>query len=286
MGVDVNHLASTAVHRTDLRMLDGIAGWCGGLHGSMPLNETLAALAVGCGATAAGLARHHRGEARPRTVALFDTKQFSDDVATLRRPLAQDALGYMYTKSKSATVWFMTDLLDDGDWVSTQTLMNWRLSRDIADVVVISLGGAQNRDFVEFHFDEPLKHSEKLEFEALTPTIVRSWAGRKKGLVAGSLMGGRKALRHTSDLKKTWLEPILGVANPAGLSRSEFRVCLMLSKGLTVRGVEAELGTSEATIRSHLRSIYAKTDVKGMAELLYLILTNDARHVQLQARTG
>jgi DNA-binding CsgD family transcriptional regulator len=266
-------------------MLDGIAGWCGGLHGSMPLNETLAALAVGCGATAAGLARHLRGEHIPRTVALFDNRQLSDDVAVLKRPLARDAMGYMYTKSKSATVWFMTDLLDDDAWVSTQTLMNWRLSREIAEIVVISLGGTQNRDFVEFHFDNPLKHSEKLEFEALTPTIVRSWAGRKKGLVAGSLMGGRKAPRYASDVKKTWLEPILSVANPAGLSRSEFRVCLMLSKGLTVRGVEAELGTSEATVRSHLRSIYAKTDVNGMAELLYLILSNDAQDT-LHARSA
>ena len=67
--------------------------------------------------------------------------------------------------------------------------------------------------------------------------------------------------------------PILGVANPAKLSRAEFRVCLLLSRGLSVKGVTAELGLSEATVRSHLRSIYSKTEVAGLPELLYRILS-------------
>ncbi|CAN0603457.1 unnamed protein product, partial [Ectocarpus sp. 12 AP-2014] len=61
-------------------MLDGIAGWCGGLHGSMSLDETLRALATGCNAVSAALARHHRGEKLPRTVALFDTNSRSPDL--------------------------------------------------------------------------------------------------------------------------------------------------------------------------------------------------------------
>lgn len=287
MSEGLNQLASTAIHRSDLRMLDGIAGWCGGLHGSMTLNETLGALASGCGATAAGLSRHYRGEHLPRSVALFDTQQRSDDVPTLKRPLTRDAMGYMYTKAKPATVWFLTDLLDDAAWSSSQILRNWRLSRDVAEIVVISLAGTQNRDFVEFHFDAPLKYSEKLEFEALTPTIVRSWAGRKKGLVAETLMGGRARPAAEAKQAKTWLEPILSMANPAGLSRAEFRVCLMLSKGLPVKGVVKELGTTEATVRSHLRSIYSKTEVNGIAELLYLILAKDMQDVPLrQARSA
>lgn len=281
MGADLNQLADIASHRTDLRMLDGIAGWCGGLHGSMPLNETLGALAKGCGATAAALARHSRGEQLPRAVALFDTQNRSDDAPTLVRPLARDVMGYMYTKAKPATVWFMTDLLDDAAWSGTHLLKNWRLSRDVAEIVVISLVGAQNRDFLEFHFDHALKHSEKLEFEALTPTIVRSWAGRKKGLVAESRMGGRKPVVTAAVRKKVWQDPIVSMANPAKLSRAEFRVCFMLSKGLSIKGVVQELGTSEATVRSHLRAIYSKTDANGMAELLYLILAE-----QPQARSA
>ncbi|MEP0565638.1 MAG: hypothetical protein ABJC64_14620, partial [Paracoccaceae bacterium] len=213
MSEELHQLASTAIHRSDLRMLDGIAGWCGGLHGSMSLDETLGALATGCGATAAGLSRHSRGEHLPRSVALFDTKVRADDVPILKRPLTRDAMGYMYSKAKPATVWFLTDLLDDASWSSSQLLKNWRLSRNVAEIVVISLAGTQNRDFVEFHFDAPLKYSEKLEFEALTPTIVRSWAGRKKGLVAETLMGGRARPTKEPQQAKTWLDPILSMAN-------------------------------------------------------------------------
>lgn len=286
LSVELSQLASTAIQRTELKVLDGIAGWCGGLHGSMSLEETLGALASGFGATAGALARHCRGEHLPRTVALFDTHNRSSDLPTLKRPLTRDAMGYMYTKAKPATVWFMTDLLDDAAWSGSQILSNWRLSRDVAEIVIISLVGAQNRDFVEFHFTQPLKHSEKLEFEALTPTIVRSWAGRKKGLVAETLMGGRKIAAASLNQSKIWLDPILSMANPAHLSRAEFRVCLMLSKGLSVKGVVDELGTSEATVRSHLRSIYSKTDVHGMAELLYLILSNEPQAEPLQARSA
>ncbi|MEP0563848.1 MAG: helix-turn-helix transcriptional regulator, partial [Paracoccaceae bacterium] len=76
------------------------------------------------------------------------------------------------------------------------------------------------------------------------------------------------------------------MANPANLSRAEFRVCLMLSKGLPVKGVVQELGTTEATVRSHLRSIYSKTNVHGMAELLYLILSRDVQEAPRQARSA
>lgn len=286
MSLDINQLASTANHRTDLKMLDGIAGWCGGLHGSMSLDETLGALANGCGASAAALARHSRGEHLPRSVAIFDTQSRNEDLPTLRRPLTRDAMGYMYSKAKPATVWFMTDLLDDAMWSGTQILHNWRLSREVAEIVIISLAGAQDRDFVEFHFTQPLKHSEKLEFEALTPTIVRSWAGRKKGLVAETLMGGRKPLVAETVLKKIWQDPILSIANPAKLSRAEFRVCLMLSKGLSVKGVVQELGTSEATVRSHLRAIYSKTEANGIGELMYLIMSKDGFAELPQARSA
>ncbi|NNE88243.1 MAG: helix-turn-helix transcriptional regulator [Silicimonas sp.] len=286
MSVSIDQLASTAIRSTDLKMLDGIAGWCGGLHGSMALAETLGALANGCGASAAAIARHHRGEHLPRTVAVFDSKSRAEDLPTLQRPLARDAMGYMYKKAKPATVWFLTDLLDDAAWSGTQMLTNWKMSREISEIVVISLGGAQNRDYVEFHFEEHLQYSEKLEFEALTPTIVRSWAGRKKGLVTETLMGGRRRPATAAAQKSVFLDPILSMANPANLSRAEFRVCLMLSKGLSVKGVVEELGTSEATVRSHLRSIYQKTDAQGMAELLYKILAKDAQANELKARSA
>ena len=68
-------------------------------------------------------------------------------------------------------------------------------------------------------------------------------------------------------------EAILGVSNPANLSRAEFRVCLLLSRGLSVKAVSEDLNLSENTIRSHLRAIYAKTETASLPELIYLIMS-------------
>lgn len=274
-------------HGPDLRVLDGIANWCGGLHGALDLADTLHALSGGFGAEAAAIARHGKHEETARAVAISDTRKHDDTVPALRRALAQDVMGYLYAKSRVATVWFLSDIDDDPQWKGTQTLTNWKISRGIKEIVVISLAASpQQRDFVEFHFARELERSEKLEIEALVPTLVRSWSGRKPGLVTQSRMDERlvRARETAKAGKRRWDAPILGTSNPAKLSRAEFRVCHLLSRGLSVKGVTDELGLSEATVRTHLRSIYSKTEVSGMAELLYRILSSgtdeaDARSV-------
>ena len=64
----------------DLKILDGIASWCGGLHGSMPLSEALKSLAVGLGAEAAAIARQSRHEERCRPVAIYDQLRQQEEV--------------------------------------------------------------------------------------------------------------------------------------------------------------------------------------------------------------
>ena len=260
----------------DLRVLDGIASWCGGLHGSMPLNEALASLAKGFRADAAVLSRHQQQQDRPRSVAMFDALFEENRDITIRRPFCQDVMGYLFTKARASTIWFLSDHLEDPNWVPTQTLENWRGAREIEEIVVVALAGSlRQQDYLEFHFARPLAYSEKLEFEALLPTFVRSWSGRKTGLVTQAQMDERM-IRHRVAAQAKRLQPdapILGVSNPAKLSRAEFRVCVMLSRGLSIRGVTEELKLSEATVRSHLRSIYSKTEVSGMQELMYRILS-------------
>lgn len=259
-----------------LRMLDGIAGWCGGLHGSMPLQDALSSLAYGFGAECSVLSRKLNVEDQPRTVAVFD--QFADvsDLPRLGRSLTKDVMSYFYTQARGSTIWFLSDLLDDPNWHSTNTLAHWRMSRDVREVVVMVLASNQQQsDYIEFHFTRRIERSEKLEFEGLLPTIVRSWTGRKTGIVTQTRMNDRlvRARDSVQAEKLEWDAPILGMSNPAQLSRAEFRVCLLLSRGLSVKGVTDELGLTEATVRTHLRSIYSKTDTSSMAELLYRILS-------------
>lgn len=263
-------------------MLDGIASWCGGLHGSMALAEALASLAGGFGAEAAVLSRHARGEPRPRAIATHDAQAADPNAAMLRRALCGDVLGFYYPKALASTIWFLTDHLEDANWQSTGTLENWRTARGIREIVIVVIAASlQQRDYLEFHFTRELAYSEKLELETLMPTLVRAWSGRKTGLVTQVQMDDRmvraRAAAEAARLKPD--APILGMSNPARLSRAEFRVCLLLSRGLSVRAMTEELGLTESTVRSHLRSIYSKTEVSGIQELMYRILSSSEEEI-------
>jgi DNA-binding CsgD family transcriptional regulator len=243
----------------------------------MPLKDALATLASGLGADAAAITRHHTNEDRPRTVAVYDAREGDPEAPLLRRGLCRDAMGYLYAKARASTAWFLTDLLTDRAWHGTDLLENWRIARDVAEIVSLPLAiDVRHRDFIELHFSRGFTHFERLEFEALVPTLVRSWAGRKPGLVTGAsmddrLIAARRVAAQVGQIRRTM--PVLDASNPAGLSRAEFRVSLLLSRGLSVRAVTEELGLSEATVRTHLRSIYSKTETTGMPELLYMLLS-------------
>ena len=68
---------------------------------------------------------------------------------------------------------------------------------------------------------------------------------------------------------------LLSASNPARLSRAEFRICTLLSSGLSAARTRKELGISESTLRSHLRQIYMKTGASNMAELLFNLLASE-----------
>lgn len=257
----------------DLRVLDGVAAWCGGLHGSMSLAQALERLADGIGAKAAAIARHHhRSEHVPRPVAVV-SGAFQ---LPLVRPQCQHVLGYQFGRARAGTAWFLGEMLDDPAWVPSYELDDWLSAGDVREIAVLPMASTpQHTDYIEFHFDQPFTRAAQHEFEALVPTIVRSWIGRKPGLVARATADGRALLarRPEAEGPKVWTSSILGMDNPAGLSRAEFRVCLLLSRGLSVKAVSEDLNLSENTIRSHLRAIYSKTETASLPELIYLIMS-------------
>lgn len=257
----------------NLRVLDGIASWCGGLHGSMPLGDALKALALGLGADAAAIARHHhRTEERPRLVALFP----GAFVFPLTRAYCNDVLDYQFGRARAGTVWFLSEMLDDPAFMASHELERLLQTEAVREIAVMPMSVTrQSIDYIEFHFSAPLTRARQNEIETLVPTIERSWIGRKPGLVAQATADGRTPLARSAvqTERQRWDSPILGMANPAGLSRAEFRVCLLLSRGLSVKAVSQELGLSDNTVRSHLRTIYSKTETSSLPELIYLIMS-------------
>lgn len=57
-----------------------------------------------------------------------------------------------------------------------------------------------------------------------------------------------------------------------GLTRSELRVLLAMRPGLSLRQAAETLGVSEATAKTHLQHVYAKTHTCKQSELLYLLM--------------
>ncbi|MEC8795400.1 MAG: helix-turn-helix transcriptional regulator, partial [Pseudomonadota bacterium] len=76
--------------------------------------------------------------------------------------------------------------------------------------------------------------------------------------------------------------PILSYENPCRLSRAEYRVCLMLSRGLSKPQIQSELAITNSTMRTHLRNIYAKTGTTGQSDLIYALMSAEpATHLGL-----
>lgn len=86
------------------------------------------------------------------------------------------------------------------------------------------------------------------------------WARRSKGQIAGVL-----GARFGTDQSGAILSP----KNPYSLTPKETQVCYRLADGLKPKDIAEQLGCSMPTVRTHLRNIYAKTELDGMIPVVH-----------------
>ncbi|MCV2865629.1 helix-turn-helix transcriptional regulator [Albidovulum sediminicola] len=248
-----------------------MAGWSEGLHGNTTLDEGFAGLVRGLGAEAGAIARTYPGRPFPQIVALHDARAQDAVSRPLRGSYATNLFGAYLQNARPATIWLASEHADESDAVAGVGLHVWQVARHMREMAVLTLTADPSfRDHVELHFRERLDDQTLACLNAVLPAVARIWTGRQVGLVTAQVVENRKKDESQPDCPPS--RPLLGISNPAGLSRAEFRVCVMLSRGLSVRGVAAEVGLTEATVRSHLRSIYAKTGTRSLAELVFRLL--------------
>jgi DNA-binding CsgD family transcriptional regulator len=65
-----------------------------------------------------------------------------------------------------------------------------------------------------------------------------------------------------------------------GLTPAECRVALLLADGHSPREIAQTIGVSFETVRSQIKSIFSKTNVKRQGELIRLLLSNSALSIQ------
>ncbi|MCB2114783.1 MAG: helix-turn-helix transcriptional regulator [Rhodobacteraceae bacterium] len=242
-----------------------MADWSDALRGGLALQDAFAGLVAGLGAEAGMLVRTALSDFRPSRVATWD-RLSQHSPWPLAKSFADGTFGSAFVRPKPASLWLATRN-DLAEVERDPALPAWQERRGLRETAVLVLsGGPASRDHIELHFRAPFDETRIAMFEMILPTMARTWSARQVGLVT------RCVVNHRQEIAAPAALPILSSTNPARLSRAEFRVCLLLGRGLSAQAAAEELNVSEATVRSHLRSIYAKTGTTGLAELVYRLL--------------
>ena len=264
-------------------LIEAMADWCDALHGEMPLSKAFAGLVHAFGAEAGMLVRNRLNGTQPMKILTHDARESSG--YSLRTSFGDEYFGPHLVRPRAATVWLGSEHSDEECAKSTTALPEWQASRRMAEFAVLILaGGPRNRDHIELHFREALSPDVLASLTAVVPAMARTWATRRVGLVTRESVSD-----HAPDVEPTVENanlPLLGIGNPARLSRAEFRVCLLLSRGLSVVGVSRELEISEATIRSHLRSVYSKTGSASLAALVFQLIQSQVSSCAWESRSA
>ncbi len=253
--------------RDDLRLMSAIAAWYEVIQGSAALKRALEALCIAFGAEAAAVSRYDRRRSSTRIVP-HDRKSETALLPALSRAYAHCVLGDYRGTARPATIWSST-MLSDPD----PALARFQERRRFRELIVIPLGAIDaGEDYLEMHFTDPVGAAQQDRLQFIAETLCHAWRNRDPGLFLERMLASDRGADGPARP-----EDILGFGNPARLSRAEYRVCLLLSRGLSNQGVLEELSITASTLRSHLRSIYVKTGAEGKAELVYQLLTAKAQ---------
>ena len=245
----------------DTGLIEAIASWCDCLQGRLPLLTALKHLAEGLDARAVCLSRHAREPGAAARAVTYNVPALTRPGLEVTRSYARCVLGRNVDRPRLASVWFSS--VAEGHDDPALAILQERAR--IAETAVVALALEDKwADYLEIHFRVAPASGDRVRFNSLAETLSRTWNRRGPGLFSDAILSVQAQARSR--------EAILSTSNPARLSRAEFRVCVLLSCGLNTAAVASELTISPLTLKTHLRSIFAKTGTTSTVELLYLLL--------------
>ncbi len=245
-------------------MIGAIAGWCEALHGKSPLLRGLQLLGSGIDAEAVAVVRYMRvagltGARWPGTAPRTTCGAAGSSAAmpgrcwvATSKPPVRAACGFR-------------TMLDD----VSPDLRDFQSARLLRELVVIPLQADERFvDTIELHFADRLRSFQQHLLNSLAPVLSQTWKNRAQGLFTEAV------LRRSEQQRETLSQaPILSSDNPARLSRAEYRVGLMLSRGMSAEEVREALNIRDSTLRTHLGNLYAKTRASNLSELVFLLVS-------------
>ncbi|MEI4486850.1 helix-turn-helix transcriptional regulator [Frigidibacter sp. MR17.14] len=256
----------TIERQIDLGLIDAVTLWCETLQGRRSVTEGLRQVAAALGAEVAVLSRLvPQSEMMPRLVVHDPLPHGAG--RRVQRSFARDVLGDYATRARAGSMWQGSVVNDRPE----PELARFQQARGFQDVVLVMLAReAHQVDFLELHFRAAPAPRAIGTLTMMADTLSRIWMGRVPGVFAqGQLSDRVQRTQATIDA------PILDTRNPNQLSRAEFRVCLMISRGLSDEAIMEELSITGSTLRTHLRNVYGKTGAQNRAALMHRLLVRD-----------
>ncbi len=195
-------------------------------------------------------------------------KRISEELGPLEVSFAGAICGADFSHAKVGSVWFgREENLED-----QPRLIGAYRDRCLVETAAIMLDKKNGTsDFLELHFGCPISADLETSLEIIAPILSDCWKARAMGRFSDALLSRGRVV---PDRPK--VTGILSMENPCRLSRAEYRVCLLLGRGLNNQALLSELSITMATLRTHLRNIYAKTGTASQTELIHLLLSPNA----------
>ncbi len=218
-------------------------------------------------------------EGKQKHIAIIDGQSRQMFSPRDRPSFARTIFSNELDSARGGTVWLLSDIRDQMEIEAAGLAAKFR-EYAVRDIAVVTLDSSYRTSYyLEFHSRSVFPEHNRVLLLTLAGTLSKSWKDRSLGAARAIELSHKLAAEHAPERSKSI--NMLATGNPLGLSRCEFRVCLMVREGFTAKRVAKELNVSESTVRTHLSSIFAKAGVSGHVELLHRLSQKPAGNVML-----
>lgn len=250
--------------------------WTESLHaeGTPPL--PMDALSRSVGAVSVFLVRVHGDGDRLRVLS----RHARPGRGSSSRALGTDLVPVASHRARVGSTWWLAEL-DPGALDDRRCRMLDECG--ILDAACIVLGHGQGFvDLLECHFPARPDMADRAHLAEIGQALSFAWRRMPEQRLAR-----RFALtpeRVFPMARSVAAESPLSTGNPWRLTASELRICALMRDGFSAADIVAATGSAESTVRSHLRSIYAKAGVTGQLALIRRLMEDGGATAVVAAR--
>ena len=255
--------------------------WTECLHGNGSLRETLTNFSDLALAEVVHLHRVNTVTGGQRSIATVDLLA-SQGARPLTRAHGLSLAGHTLSRAKPGTLWSLQEIDMEAFNQLDPRVAGWMEERGLREAMMIPLSSVgDTTDVLEVYLSAPLDRPRRAALETLTLAAAEAWGRRPEGRIARILRAAPTIIEHLVPGRLN-VHP-LSESNPLGLTAAEFRLCSMMHRGINVNEASKTLGIADSTLRSHLRSIFAKAGVAGQIGLVRLLLEPEAARASMTA---